>query len=190
MKRDIHSPYACVVLPSPLKTSSMKTKKDPPVLDENMLGDLLSALAPIAPPRPKRLKQQILKRAQEEAERSALTDRASQSAAALISTVGFEEGGWVEVIPKIHAKRVYTDGTAESWLVRLEAGAKAPAHDHPAPEECIVLQGSVRYIGGTTLNAGDYEVVQPGHHHTELVSDSGALVFLRYALPLNQYLPL
>jgi hypothetical protein len=33
-------------------------------------------------------------------------------------------------------------------------------------------------------------VVQPGAHHTELVSDTGALVFLRYALPLDRYIKL
>ncbi len=70
------------------------------------------------------------------------------------------------------------------------AGARAPAHDHPGAEECVVLRGSIRYIGGSLLRAGDFEAVAPGGHHAELVSDAGALVFLRYTLPLSRYIPL
>ncbi len=105
-------------------------------------------------------------------------------------TVPASDEGWVEVLPKVRAKLLHTDGIAQSYLVRLEPGARAPAHDHPAGEECVVLEGEVRYVGGSTLRAGDYEVAQKGAHHTELVSDTGALVFLRYALPLENYISL
>ncbi|HEX4330164.1 MAG TPA: cupin domain-containing protein [Burkholderiales bacterium] len=107
-----------------------------------------------------------------------------------IVTVPAGGEGWVEALPKIHIKQVYTDGTAESYLVRLEPGARAPAHDHPGDEECVVLEGSVRYIGGSTLKAGDFEAVFAGARHGELVSDTGALVFLRYSQPLAGYLKL
>ena len=107
-----------------------------------------------------------------------------------IVTVPASDAGWVEALPKIHIKQVYTDGTAESYLVRLEPGARAPAHDHPGDEECVVLEGSVRYIGGSTLKAGDFEAVYAGARHNELVSDTGALVFLRYSQPLAGYLKL
>ena len=107
-----------------------------------------------------------------------------------IITIPASDEGWFEAIPKIHIKQVYTDGTAESYLVRLEPGARAPAHDHPGDEECVVLEGSVRYIGGSTLNAGDYEAVLAGARHSELVSDTGALVYLRYSQPLAGYLQL
>jgi anti-sigma factor ChrR (cupin superfamily) len=153
-------------------------RKKPPttVISDAALEGLLSALKPITPRRGKALRARIMARV----ERDAME-------AQLIQTIPAGDEGWSELIPKVHGKRVYTDGVAESWLIRLEAGASAPAHDHPAPEECIVLSGSVRYVGGSTLHAGDYEVVQPGFHHTELVSDTGALVFLRYGAPLNQY---
>jgi quercetin dioxygenase-like cupin family protein len=105
-------------------------------------------------------------------------------------TIPASDDGWVDVLPKVRAKLLHTDGTAQSYLVRLEPGARAPAHDHPASEECVVLEGEVRYIGGSTLRAGDYEIAQAGAHHTELVSDTGALVFLRYAMPLENYIRL
>jgi anti-sigma factor ChrR (cupin superfamily) len=154
----------------------MRKKVFTAVIPDIALKALLTTLSPIAPRRPATLRARIMTRAEQEAIN-----------AQLIQTIPAGDEGWSELIPKVHGKRVYTDGTAESWLIRLEAGARAPAHDHPASEECIVLQGSVRYIGGSILHAGDYEVVQPGFHHTELVSDTGALVFLRYAAPLNQY---
>ena len=151
----------------------------PPGEGDAVFAALLSALVPVDPPAPEALKARILLRVA----REAAAERA-------ILTVPASDHGWTELIPKVHAKRVFSDGTAESWLVRLEPGARAPAHDHPAVEECVVLQGSVRYVGGSTLNAGDYEVVQSGGHHSELVSDHGALVFLRYALPLDRYVQL
>ena len=129
------------------------------------------------PARPAALRRRILARVAAEV----AADRA-------VTTVPASDSGWTELLPKVRAKRVFTDGTAESWLVRLEAGARAPAHEHPGTEECVVLEGSIRYIGGSVLKAGDFEAVQAGGRHAELVSDSGALVFLRYALPLDRYI--
>jgi quercetin dioxygenase-like cupin family protein len=105
-------------------------------------------------------------------------------------TIRASGDGWVELLPKIHAKLLATDGTAQSYLVRLEPGARAPAHDHPDSEECIVLEGSIEYVGGARLNAGDYQAMRKGAHHTELVSETGALVFLRYARPVTEYIAL
>ena len=103
-------------------------------------------------------------------------------------TLRREGSGWAEMLPGVHARLLQQVGTAQSWLVRLEPGARAPAHDHPDAEECVVLEGELQYIGGARLRAGDYQIAQRGAHHTELVSDVGALVFLRYAQPLENYL--
>jgi quercetin dioxygenase-like cupin family protein len=146
------------------------------VLPEAIAAALCAATAPVQPPpdRAAALRSRVLARA----------------AAPGFLTIPASEEGWIEVMPKVRAKLLYTDGTAQSYLVRLEPGARAPAHDHPAGEECVVLEGEVRYIGGSTLRAGDYEVAHKGAHHTELVSDTGALVFLRYQLPLENYIRL
>jgi quercetin dioxygenase-like cupin family protein len=146
------------------------------VLPEAIVAALCEATAPVrpAPDRAAALRTRVLARA----------------AAPGFVTIPASEEGWVEVLPKVRAKLLYTDGTAQSYLVRLEPGARAPAHGHPAGEECVVLEGEVRYIGGSTLRAGDYEVAQPGAEHPELVSDTGALVFLRYAQPLDKYIKL
>ena len=95
--------------------------------------------------------------------------------------------GWVELLPKAHAKLLFTDGEAESYMIRLEPGAWAPAHEHPADEECLVLEGSL-WQGDVFLTAGDFHVARPGMKHGELRTDTGALVFIRYAKPLAQYI--
>lgn len=168
------------------RTSPASSRSAPVALGEGRDGVLEALLLDLAPRKPvpkagTALKRRILARAG--------APEATSPVPGII-TVPASDEGWIEALPKIRIKRVYTDGTAESYLVRLEAGARAPAHDHPGDEECIVLEGSVRYAGGSTLNAGDYEAVLAGAHHTELISDTGALVFLRYAQPLAGYLKL
>ena len=97
--------------------------------------------------------------------------------------------GWVELLPKAHAKLLFTDGEAESYMIRLEPGAWAPAHDHPADEECLVLEGSL-WQGDVFLKAGDFHVARPGMRHGDLRTETGALVFIRYAKPLSQFIPM
>lgn len=94
------------------------------------------------------------------------------------------------MLPGVRALLLQSDGVAQSWLVCLEPGARVPAHHHPDAEECIVLEGEVEYRGGAQLRAGDYQVAQRGAHHTELCSAHGALVFLRYAQPVENYVRL
>jgi len=143
---------------------------------------LYEALVPIEPPPPRReaLRRKVLDRAHDD-----LCD-ARAPEAGLVTIRGHAEG-WLEVIPKVHIKLLNDEAGAQSYLIRLEPGARAPAHDHPAFEECVVLQGEVTYVGGSTLRAGDYQLAKAGARHTELVSEQGAVVFIRYAQPLTNY---
>jgi quercetin dioxygenase-like cupin family protein len=68
-----------------------------------------------------------------------------------------------------------TETGASTALVRLEAGAKFPAHDHPAGEEVFVIEGDVQ-IGGERLRAGDYLYTPPSGKHA--ASSDGGCVFL------------
>lgn len=171
-----------------MKTSKLRAPSRSATADDTFgganaatLGQILlaSKLDPLTRDRKAAMKDRILARAQVATERKPA-----------IITIPASDDGWVEALPKIHIKQVYTDGTAESYLVRLDPGARAPAHGHPGDEECVVLEGSIRYVGGSTLNAGDYEAVLAGARHSELVSDTGALVYLRYSQPLAGYLQL
>lgn len=163
------------------QSSTAPARTPAPIRQERAFEELLLALTPVVPAAA--LRGRVLARVAHDAETDAMQGRA-------IVTVPASNAGWTDLAPKVRGKRVYTDGVAESWLIRLEAGAHAPSHDHPAAEECLVLEGAIRYLEGSTLHAGDYEMVRAGAHHSELVSDTGALLFLRYAQPLANYINL
>ncbi|HEX9820946.1 MAG TPA: cupin domain-containing protein [Methylomirabilota bacterium] len=66
--------------------------------------------------------------------------------------------------------------TGESTaLVRLEPGARVPAHTHPAGEEVFVVEGDL-LIGRDRLTAGDYLYTPPDGKHA--ASSAGGCVFL------------
>ena len=50
-----------------------------------------------------------------------------------------------------------------------------------------MLAGTL-WQGDVFLKAGDFHVARPGMKHGELRTETGALVFIRYGKPLNQYL--
>lgn len=51
-----------------------------------------------------------------------------------------------------------------SILLKFEAGAKYPYHNHPGGEEIFVMQGSC-LVNDTLLHAGDYLYTPPGFQH-------------------------
>ena len=79
--------------------------------------------------------------------------------------------------PRVSRKvlRSDTESGESAALVRLEAGASVPAHDHPAGEEVFVLEGDVR-IGRHHMKAGDYLYTPPDAKHA--AASDGGCVFL------------
>ena len=53
---------------------------------------------------------------------------------------------------------------APVFLLKFDAGASYPFHDHPAGEEAFVLEGEVAFEG-EVLSAGDYLLTPPGGRH-------------------------
>jgi quercetin dioxygenase-like cupin family protein len=80
-------------------------------------------------------------------------------------------------VPGVSAKALRRDPeTGESTaLVRLEPGARFPAHNHPAGEEVFVLEGDIT-IGPDHLKAGDYLYTPPDGKHA--AASVGGCVFL------------
>ncbi|HZQ62288.1 MAG TPA: cupin domain-containing protein, partial [Casimicrobiaceae bacterium] len=96
-------------------------------------------------------------------------------------TVRTTDGDWVPIAPGIAVKHLQDDGTMQSFLLRLDPGARLPAHDHPeCDEHCIVVEGSAR-LGDVVVHRGDYHVAYAGSRHGEVTSDTGAILFLRTA---------
>ena len=64
-----------------------------------------------------------------------------------------------------------------SFLLKFEAGASYPNHNHPAGEEIFVLEGEVR-IGADQLNVGDYLYTAPGKTHAAFSKTGCVLLFI------------
>ena len=138
---------------------------------------MLEALEPAALPedRAGAMKRRLLARVEAAA-------GADQASAGGLSTIRSDEGEWRSFIPGVRIKVLMREGDTMSYLLRLEAGALIPPHDHPQTEECVVLEGEVR-IGEVVVHPGDYHIARAGHGHGLLRSDTGALLFLRGAAP-------
>lgn len=63
-----------------------------------------------------------------------------------------------------------------SVLLRFQAGARFPAHDHPGGEELLVVSGRIR-LGEKHLQEGDYLWTPPGEIH-DAQSEEGALLMV------------
>ena len=68
-------------------------------------------------------------------------------------------GVWVKVLRYDRETR-----RAPTIMLKFEAGATYPAHNHPGGEELFVLQGSV-HVGKDHLQAGDYLYTAPNNKH-------------------------
>jgi quercetin dioxygenase-like cupin family protein len=108
------------------------------------------------------------------AEEASMSD-ATDGAATVVRT---GPGGWRPLrLAGVSARPLRRDAGsgASTALLRLEPGARVPAHTHPAGEEVFVLEGEV-LIGGDRLTAGDYLYTPPGGVHA--ASSAGGCVFL------------
>ena len=98
-------------------------------------------------------------------------------------TIRAGEEGWFGLFPGVEKKVLFTDHSTgfESYLLRMAAGARLPAHSHGATEECLMLEGDIE-IGSLRLKAGDYHVMGAGTDHPEIHSAQGAVAYLRTAI--------
>lgn len=85
---------------------------------------------------------------------------------------------WQQIAPLIEKKVLYFDeatGT-ESYLLRAEAGAEAPSHDHNKHELCLVLEGDIIF-DDFALYAGDYHFAPKGTSHSAARTEHGTVCF-------------
>lgn len=74
---------------------------------------------------------------------------------------------------------LYTDSATQQTtsFLRLEPGAKYPAHHHAGVEQCLVLEGACR-MGAISLHEGDFEYALAGTDHDVVQSDRGCLLLI------------
>lgn len=66
-------------------------------------------------------------------------------------------------------------GRPPSFLLKFEAGASYPYHNHPAGEELLVMEGTC-VVAGASLTAGDYLYTPPGFKHA-VSTETGCTLF-------------
>jgi hypothetical protein len=99
-------------------------------------------------------------------------------------TIHRDEGTWTPILPGIDMKLLHVDTQAgtQSFLLRMAPGSRLPPHDHSAgPEECLVLEGETE-VAGVTVRAGDFHLAPQGFRHTEILSRTGAVIYIRNPL--------
>jgi anti-sigma-K factor RskA len=112
---------------------------------------------------------------------SALQDGAESAVGRI--TVRAQFGVWREAAPGVRIKELNVDRAAgvRSFLMRLDPGARIPVHDHPADEDCFVIEGEMN-VAGLSIRAGDSHLARKGVPHPEITSPMGALIFVRAAI--------
>jgi len=120
--------------------------------------------------------------------RSVVLDRVRSDKRRFV-TVRYADGNWMPLTPNIAYKMLDDDGAMQAFLLKFDPGARLPAHDHHGDEMCVVLEGSVR-LGDVEVSAGDYHMALSSSHHGDLVSDSGAVLFIRTASGVIPHAPM
>src|SRR5262245_52036796 len=93
--------------------------------------------------------------------------RKASSDMSLPTAVRTSEADWRATrTPGVAIKMLREDPATggSSFLVRLEPGARIPAHDHPGGEELFVVDGDFQ-VGPERLSAGDYLYTPPDGKH-------------------------
>lgn len=63
----------------------------------------------------------------------------------------------------------------QTLLVKMQPGAIYKSHAHDIDEECLVIEGDLRY-GDLVLRAGDFHLAEPGTHHPTGTTTTGCLL--------------
>ncbi len=111
-----------------------------------------------------------------------LTQIAASSTSAHTTQVA-SAGQWFAMSEQISFKVLNHGDAVASYLLKMQPGAVLPAHHHPIEEECLVLEGEVSIGTELVLRKGDFHLALKGLPHADIVSQTGALLYLRGAIP-------
>jgi anti-sigma factor ChrR (cupin superfamily) len=140
-------------------------------IDADLLAQMDDALLaePLDAATQARIKQKLLR-------------RIAQTSSAQHLTVMAGDEGWQPFAQGIRIKVLHEAAGVMSYLLRLAPGAVLPAHRHPIDEECVVMEGEMQ-VGGLRIGAGGFHLGRKDLAHDQLHSPTGALIFLRGAVP-------
>ena len=98
-------------------------------------------------------------------------------------TIDAVEGEWQDFLPGVRIKVLREQGGVLSYLLDLAPGASLPPHRHRLDEECVVVHGRIRVGTQHAVQSGGYHLAHAGALHAQVHTDTGALIFLRGAIP-------
>lgn len=98
-------------------------------------------------------------------------------------TVDADEGDWQDFTDGVRIKVLHERDGELSYLLRLAPGATIPAHRHPLDEECVVLEGTLRVGTHLEVGPGGWHLAPRGALHATIGTATGALIYLRGAIP-------
>jgi anti-sigma factor ChrR (cupin superfamily) len=90
------------------------------------------------------------------------------------------EGEWTNTDHAgVKVRMLYVDHEARQYtsLVRMAPGSSYPAHSHRRAEECLVLEGDLRF-GDHVLTAGDFLRTGAGYHQVLQTTQAGCVLYL------------
>jgi anti-sigma factor ChrR (cupin superfamily) len=97
-----------------------------------------------------------------------------------IADVRRNEDTWVHSgMPGVDIKTLFTEPALgrSTYLVRMDPGARLPGHRHGDVEQCMVLEGDIRW-GDLAYEKGDFVVMDKGTEHPEIYTVHGNLLLL------------
>lgn len=98
-------------------------------------------------------------------------------------TIEAAEGEWQPFMEGVEMKVLREHEGTLTYLLRMAPGASMPAHRHDADEECLVLSGRVHLGTHIEVGPGGYHLARRGSLHASLSTPTGAVLFLRGAVP-------
>ncbi len=110
-------------------------------------------------------------------------DPLSQDAAAMV-VLRAADLDWNETeVPGVHSRNLFVDSASGrlTLLIRMDAGARYPNHEHHGVEECMVIDGDL-HIAGTVLHAHDYLRTPRGGDHGSPWTEGGCLLLVTVPL--------
>ena len=90
---------------------------------------------------------------------------------------------WLDLSPGVTYRILHDDliNRRRSMLIRMIAGATYESHHHDEDEECLVIEGDLRF-GPLLLKSGDFHLARKGMTHPPAATVSGCLLYVTAAL--------
>lgn len=92
---------------------------------------------------------------------------------------------WIEYSPGIAYRVLHVDQDLkrQSLLVKMQPGAVYQSHSHDIDEECLVIEGDLRF-GDLHLHAGDFHLATPAMVHPTGHTEAGCLLHVVVGLDI------